>query len=162
MFGISPAGWVHTIGSLPAIPAAAYMFAKSGRIVPRSKAGIVYFIAMVIGAVSIIPVAKEPVAYVVSAVTLLLLLTGYGLARTASQGGAKRYVETICLTLTAFLLMLPTVTETLTRVPDGHPIASSLQSPILHAAQGSLLVVLIIGVIAQVIHLRRQGRLRRG
>ena len=25
MFGISPLGWLHTLGSLPAIPAAAYM-----------------------------------------------------------------------------------------------------------------------------------------
>ena len=162
MFGISPAGWVHTIGSLPAIPAAAYMFAKAGRIVPRSKAGTIYFISMLIGCVSILPIAKEPVAYVFGVLTLAFLLTGYGLARNPTQGGAKRYIETICLTLTAFLLMVPTTTEILTRVPDGHPIASSLQSPILHAAQGSLLVFLIIGVIAQVIHLRRQGRLRRG
>ncbi len=44
MFGISPLGWVHTLGSLPAIPVAVYMFARHGRIVPRSKAGAVYFV----------------------------------------------------------------------------------------------------------------------
>jgi hypothetical protein len=32
MFGISSLGWVHTIGSLPAIPLAIYMLARYGRI----------------------------------------------------------------------------------------------------------------------------------
>jgi hypothetical protein len=36
MFGISPLGWLHTLGSLPAIPLAIYMFARYGRIVPRT------------------------------------------------------------------------------------------------------------------------------
>ena len=30
MFGISPLGWIHTLGSLPAIPMAVYMFARYG------------------------------------------------------------------------------------------------------------------------------------
>ena len=49
MFGISALGWVHTLGSLPAIPLAAYMFIKHGRIVPRSRAGLAYFVSMLIG-----------------------------------------------------------------------------------------------------------------
>src|SRR5436190_23605289 len=44
MFGISPLGWVHTLGSLPAVPVAIYMFARYGRIVPRSTAGAIYFV----------------------------------------------------------------------------------------------------------------------
>lgn len=157
MFGISPLGWVHTLGSLPAIPVAAYMFARFGRIVPRSTAGVVYFVAMLIGAVSVVPIAHEPVSYVIAGVTLLLLLIGYGIARLPGQGRAKIYVETISLTLSAFLLMLPTITETLRRVPDGHPLVTDLKSPILLGAQGTLLVFLIVGLAAQIIHLRRQG-----
>ena len=73
MFGISPLGWIHTLGSLPAIPVAAYMFARFGRIVPRSTAGAVYFFSMLIGAVTVVLIAHEPVSYVIAAVTLLLL-----------------------------------------------------------------------------------------
>ncbi len=54
MFGISPLGWLHTLGSLPAIPVAVYMFARYGRIAPRSTAGAVYFVSMLIGAVSVV------------------------------------------------------------------------------------------------------------
>lgn len=159
MFGISPLGWIHTLGSLPAIPVAVYMFARFGRIVPRSTAGFVYFCSMMIGALTVAFIAHAPVSYVIATITLLLLLVGYGVGSLTALAGAKRYVETICLTLTAFLLMLPTITETLRRVPDGHPLVTDLKSPILLGAQGTLLVLLIIGLTAQVIFLRRKGRL---
>jgi hypothetical protein len=155
MFGISPLGWIHTLGSLPAIPVALYMFARYGRIVPRSTAGAIYFVSMLIGAVTVVFIAHAPVSYGIAGTTLLLLLVGYGTERFA--GKAKRYVETISLTLTAFLLMLPTITEILRRVPDGHPLVTDLKSPILLGAQGTLLVLLLVGLAAQIVHLRRQG-----
>lgn len=158
MFGISPIGWVHTLGSLPAIPAAAYMFARHGRIVPRSVPGAVYFAAMLIGGATVFVVAHEPVSYVIGAVTIFLLLAGYVVGVLPLPGRAARYIETVCLSLTAFLLMLPSVTETLTRVPDGHPFASSRQAPLVLGAQGAVLLALIIGLTAQIIHLRRHGR----
>jgi hypothetical protein len=156
MFGISPLGWVHTLGSLPAIPVAVFMFARYGRIVPRSTAGAIYFVSMLIGAVTVVLIAHAPVSYVIAAVTLLLLLVGYGAALLPGQGRAKTYIETISLTITAFLLMVPTVSETLRRVPDGHPLVTDLKSPLLLGAQGTLFGLLVIGVIAQIVHLRRR------
>ncbi|CAN5283017.1 hypothetical protein BH10PSE10_BH10PSE10_24550 [soil metagenome] len=158
MFGISPLGWIHTLGSLPAIPVAVYMFARYGRIVPRSLPGVIYFISMLIGAVTVFLVAHEPAGYVIGAVTLVLLLAGYGVGLLDGLGRAARYIETVCLSLTAFLLMLPTVTEVLRRVPDGHPLVTDLKSPLLLGSQGSLLVILIVGLTAQIVSLRRQGR----
>ena len=159
MFGISPLGWIHTLGSLPAIPVAAYMFVRYGRIVPRSLAGAIYFVSMLIGAVTVFLVAHEPAGYVIGAVTLVLLLAGYGVGHLHGLGRAARYIETVCLSLTAFLLMLPTVTEVLRRVPDGHPLVTDLKSPLLLGSQGSLLLVLIVGLTLQIIWLRRQGRM---
>ena len=159
MFGVSPLGWVHTLGSLPAIPLAIYMFARHGRIVPRSVPGVVYFVSMLIGATTVFLVAHEPVSYGIGAVTILLLFAGYGVGRISSFGRAGKYLETIFLSLTAFLLMLPTVTEILRRVPDGHPLVTDLNSPLLLGSQASLLVILIVGLTAQIVYLRRQGRL---
>ena len=158
MFGISPVGWVHTLGSLPAIPLAIYMFARHGRIVPRSRPGAVYFISMLIGAATVFLMARQPVSYGIGAGTLVLLIAGYGVGLLRPLARAGVYIETICLSLTAFLLMVPTVTETLRRVPDGHPLVTDLKSPLLLGAQTSLLIALIVGVTAQVIHLRRQMR----
>ncbi|MBP0581030.1 hypothetical protein J8I29_17020 [Labrys sp. LIt4] len=162
MFGISPIGWVHTLGSLPAIPLALYMFVRDGRIVPRSTAGIVYFVSMLIGAATVFLVAHQPVSYVIGASTIALLVAGYGVGRLHWLGRTGRFIETVCLSLTVFLLMVPTVTETLRRVPDGHPLVTDLKSPLLLGAQGSLLVMLIIGLTAQIIYLRRSGRVAAG
>jgi hypothetical protein len=157
MFGISALGWVHTLGSLPAIPVAFFMFARHGRIIPGSRPGLIYFVSMVIGASTVFLVAHQPVSNAIGVATLVLLLVGYGVGRTQRLGRAAVYIETICLTLTAFLLMVPTVSETLRRVPDGHPFVTDLKSPLLIGAQASLLVALIIGITAQVIYLRRQN-----
>ena len=158
MFGISPLGWVHTLGSLPAIPAALYMFVRYGRIVPRSGPGIVYFVTMLIGASTVFLVAKQHASIVVGAVTLVLLQSGYGVAFLSRLGKAAIYLETLFLSLTAFLLLVPAVSETLRRVPDGHPFVTDLKSPILLGAQGGLFVILIVGLTAQMLYLRKQGR----
>lgn len=155
MFGISPIGWVHTLSSLPAIPVAIYMLGRHGRIVPRSKLGAVYFGSMIIGAVTVFFVSKTPVSPIIGAVTLAVLLLGYGAKRLFNGSRASRYVETICLTLSVFLLMVPAISETLRRVPDGHPVVTDLHSPLLVGCQISLLLMLIVGLTLQIIHLRR-------
>lgn len=158
MFGISPLGWVHTLGSLPAIPAAAYMLAAHGRIVPRSAGGTIYLVSMLIGAVTVFFVTHMPAGHVVGALTLLLLILGYTIGRTPLPARLIAYVETIVLSVTVFLLMLPTVSEILRRVPDGHPFVTDLKSPLLLGAQASILAALVIGLAAQIIYLRRQGK----
>jgi hypothetical protein len=158
MFGISPLGWIHTLGSLPAIPVALYMFARHGRIVPRSTPGAVYFVSMLIGAATIFFVAHQPVSYGIGIVTILLLLAGYGIGRILGSARIARYIETICLSLSAFLLMVPTVSETLRRVPDGHPLVTDLKSPLLLGVQGGLLAILVAGLTAQIIYLVKQGK----
>jgi hypothetical protein len=162
MFGISALGWVHTLGSLPAIPLAAYMFIKHGRIVPRSRAGVAYFVSMLIGGLTVFLVAHQPISPVIGAATIVLLLAGYAVGFMAWLGRVGVYLETILLSLTAFLLMVPTVSETLRRVPDGHPIVTDPNSPLLKGALGLIALALVVGVAAQVLALRREGgRFRR-
>lgn len=158
MFGISPLGWIHTLGSLPAIPLAIYMFARHGRIMPRSTPGTIYFFSMLIGALTVFLVAHQSVSYVIGSATIGCLLIGYGAKKVFPASRAATYLETIFLTLTTFLLMVPTVTETLRRVPDGRPFVTDLKSPLLLGAQGSLVVLLLVGLALQVLYLRRQAR----
>jgi hypothetical protein len=158
MFGISPLGWLHTLGSLPAIPLAIYMLVRHGRIAPRTAAGRGYFVFMLIGAVTVFLVAHQPVSYVIAIATITFLVAGYGAGKISFLGRSAIYIETICLSLTAFLLMVPTVSETLRRVPDGHPFVTDLKSPVLLGAQGGLFVILVVGVITQIIMLRKRNK----
>ncbi|MBV8623364.1 MAG: hypothetical protein JO174_07740 [Herbaspirillum sp.] len=163
MFGISSLGWVHTIGSLPAIPLAIYMLARHGRIRPRSVPGALYFVSMLVGALTVFLVAKRPESNFIAMLTLVFLLLGVGMSFASSWlGRLAAYVETIALSVTVFLLLVPAVSETLRRVPDGHPFVTDLKSPVLLGAQGALLLALLAGVTAQVIRLRRQGRSQPG
>ena len=114
------------------------------------------FISMLIGSVSVFLIAQQPVSYIIATATIVFLLTGYGVARFLSVPRAARYVETVCLSLTVFLLIVPAVSETLRRVPDGHPFVTSLNSPLLLGAQASLLAMLILGLTVQILRLRQK------
>lgn len=154
---ISPIGWLHTLGSLPAIPLAAYMLVKHGRIVPETKAGRAYFWFMLLGVLTVYPIAHQPVSFIVATVTLATLLVGYGISRVRVPSRLFKYIETISLSISVFLLMIPTVSETLQRLPVGHPIASGLKDPLLLAVQGALFLALIVGVPLQLLALRKRS-----
>ena len=158
MFGISPIGWLHTLGSLPALAVAIYMLARHGRIVPHSKPGMVYLLSMLLGGATAFLVAKQSVSYVIGGLTLVVILFGYTADRLTFLGGLRRYLETASLSFSLLLLLLPTVTETLTRVPDGAPLAAGPTAPLVLGAHGALVIGFVILLAAQMIGLRRAGR----
>lgn len=161
MFGITPYGWLHTLGSLPAIPLAMYMLARHGRITPRGKAGTAYLIFMTLGAATIFPVARMPASYVIGIATLFFLAVGFGAGHMPLLGRAAKYIETISLSVTVFLLMVPAVSETLRRVPDGHPLVSDVKSPLLLGVQAALFILLIVGSVMQLRALRKANAVQR-
>ena len=155
--GISPIGWLHTLGSLPAIPLAAFMLVRHGRIAPQTQAGRAYFWFMLLGVLTVYPIAHQPVSTIIATVTLAVLLLGYGLSRWAAPRRWAKYVETIALSVSVFLLMVPTVTETLRRLPVGNPLVTDLQDPLLLGAQGALFLALIVGIPLQLLALRKHN-----
>ena len=60
------------------------------------------------------------------------------------------------LSITVFLLMVPTVSETLRRLPVGDPVVTDLKDPLLLGVQGALFLALIVGIPLQVRALYRQ------
>ena len=148
--GISPLGWLHTLGSLPAIPLAAYMLIKYGRIVPETSAGRAYFWFMLLGVLTVYPIAHQPISSIIATITLVVLLLGYGISRWPTAKRFGKYIETISLSISVFLLMVPTVSESLRRLPVGNPLVTDMKDPLLLGAQGALLLILIIGIPLQI------------
>jgi len=157
MFGISPLGWLHTLGSLPALPLALIMLYRHGRIDPRSALGKAYGGFMVLGAVTVYPIAHAPVSRVIATLTLGVLALGFTAHHLRVLGRARPYVETVALSLSVLLLLLPTATETLRRVPDGHPLVTDLASPLLRGVHLALLAGFAIGLVIQIRALRRRA-----
>lgn len=154
--GISPLGWLHTLGSLPAIPLAAYMLVKHGRIVPETRAGRAYFWFMLLGVLTVYPIAHQPISSIVATVTLVVLLLGYGISRWPMAKRFGKYIETISLSISVFLLMVPTVSESLRRLPVGDPLVTDLKDPLLLGAQGALFLALIVGIPLQMLALHKR------
>ena len=153
---ISPIGWLHTLGSLPAIPLAAYMLVKHGRITPDTKSGRAYFWFMLLGILTVYPIAHQPVSSVAATITLAFLLIGYGIAIWQPARRLWTYLQTISLSLTVFLLMVPTVSESLRRLPVGDPLVTDLKDPLLLGVQGALFLALIVGIPLQLRALYKQ------
>lgn len=153
---ISPIGWLHTLGSLPAIPLAAYMLVKHGRITPETKSGRAYFWFMLLGILTVYPIAHQPVSSVAATITLAFLLIGYGIAIWQPARRLWTYLQTISLSLTVFLLMVPAVSESLRRLPVGDPLVTDLKDPLLLGVQGALFLALIVGIPLQLRALYKQ------
>jgi hypothetical protein len=156
--GISPIGRLHTLGSLPAIPLALWMLARHGRIVPASAAGRAYFGFMLLGALTVFPIAHQPVSSIIATLTLLAVLAGYGLSRWPIVGRGSDYLATAALSISVFFLMVPAVSESMRRLPVGHPLVTDLKDPLLLGAQGALFLMLLFGVPVQLWALRRRRR----
>ena len=61
-----------------------------------------------------------------------------------------------------FLPMVPTITDTLRRVPDGHPFVTNLKSPLLLGALGLVVFDYEVECANHLFALERQGFCGRG
>lgn len=135
------------------------MLFRHGRIVPETGAGRAYFWFMLLGVLTVYPIAHQPISAIVATITLAVLLVGYGIARWRTATRFWKYVQTISLTISVFLLMVPTVSESLRRLPVGDPLVTDLKDPLLLGVQGALFLALIVGIPLQVRALYRQQAL---
>lgn len=82
------------------------------------------------------------------------------LAFSAAAGGqnlfgrASRYVEALGYTFTLFFHMIPTFTETGTRLPSGAPLFVSPDDPTLQKVIAVIFIVFAIGMVVQARRLR--------
>jgi hypothetical protein len=163
---MSPLVIFHTAVSVLPIGFGLFAFARDGKIDPRSRLGKLYVLTMLIGSVSALGfVATKGFnpAQVLTLATLGLLAAATLTVRGHWRGPG--YVQTISLTTSYLLLMVFTTTETLTRVPVGHPFATGPADPALIPVRLGLLAAFALGLGYQLLKLRAENaqdaRLRR-
>lgn len=152
---LSALGWFHTLGSLPAVPLALILLFRHGRITPETTLGKAFLVFMFVGALSGVAVVKSPPGVLISILAVGSLVVGSGVRFIRPLAKQRWWIETVALSTSVFTLFLPSVTETLTRLPADGPVADSPQAPLVVAFQLTLLVVLIVGVILQLMFLKR-------
>jgi hypothetical protein len=156
-FQLTPLGLFHTLVSLVCVILAFLALARDKEIRWSSGLGRAYLITLIITTLTGLPIFRHGTIgppHIVGFLTLITLLIGAAAARTSLFGRASGYVRTIAYSFSVLLLMIPLVTETLTRVPPGAPLVAGPESPVLAALNGILLLLFVFGITLQIKRLR--------
>jgi uncharacterized membrane protein len=159
-FNLTPLGLFHTLVSLVAVVAALVALYRDKGISPRTSIGRTYLVSLLITTLTGFPIFRHGSVgppHIVGAIIMVVLAVAALAAKTRVFGGASAYVETLSYSTTVFLLMIPTVTETLTRVPPSAPWVASPEAPIFPPLYAVLLVLFLVGAFLQVGQLRAAG-----
>lgn len=151
MFGLTTLGAIHTAISLVAVVSGAIALIRWREIRAASTLGRVYLITTVLTCLTGFGIFQHGgfgKPHVLGVVTLIVLAIGW-VAGRGVFGRASRYVETACYSTSFFFHMIPGVTETGTRLPQGAPWFASPEDPALARIIGAVALVFLIGLIAQ-------------
>jgi hypothetical protein len=124
---------------------------------PASSLGFWYLVTLWVMTLTGFPIfrsGKITPPHILGWLTTAVLVIAAIAGRSSVFGRFSPYVETIGYSFTVLLLLIPTVTETLTRVPPRAPWVASPDAPVLRAIYSALLVVFAVAVTLQVRELR--------
>lgn len=149
---LSSIGIIHTAIGVVAVGAGALALLRDGRIAPASGAGLTYISMTVLTCLSglfIFAHGGFGKPHALAVLTLLVLLLAGVAHWSAVLGRRALAVETVALSLTFFLHLIPAVTETLTRLPVEAPLAHGPDAPVLAAIIGVLFLLFLAGAAWQ-------------
>lgn len=162
---LSHIGVVHTAISLIPIVAGLYSFVRYRLIDPATRSGRVYLVGLTLSVLTAFGLSSTGGFNPGHAVGILALLAALGSLLVPSLsflGRLRPYLTTFGRTFSFFLLMVPGIAETLTRLPTAHPLAAGPESPLVRSALLSWVVIFIVGFALQVWTIRsRRGRAAR-
>jgi len=149
---LTPLGIAHTAISLVPLVAGIYSFARYRRIDPGTRSGRVYLGGLVLAVLTSFGLSSAGGFNPGHALGILALLATLGALlapRLTLLGAAKPYLATFGLSFTFFLLLVPGINETLTRLPVAHPLAEGPQSPLVKVTLAAWFVVFLAGYALQ-------------
>lgn len=161
MMGLSNLGIFHTVIGIIAIVAAIIGFVRYVKIDLSRFSGKVYFYGTLITSLTALGISKHGgfnPGHVFSLIIIVLIVVAYFLSTSKKGNVRARYFENFCLSFSFFLSMLPTVNETFTRIPIGHPLAKDINDPII---TNTLLTLFILFLAGSVYQFRRQRKMNK-
>lgn len=150
--GLSNFGIFHTVIGIIAIIAALTAFVRYGKIDLSRLTGKVYFYGTLITSLTALGLSKHGgfnAGHAFSIVIIVLVSAAYFLYSRKKGNIRARYFENLYLSFSFFLSMLPTVNETFTRIPVGHPLAKDISDPIIGKTLFAILILFLAGSFYQ-------------
>ncbi len=159
---LSILGIFHTIISVIALVLGFYALSQKGRINPAYDTGRLYSIFTVVGCLTALPIMKtgHPGIAHILAIIILAMLPIAIYARTLRWFKRNAdYVQTVLMSTTLFLSMIPAVVETLTRIPPDSPVASGPDDLIIKTILLILFILYLGGITYQVSKIKARKRM---
>ncbi|MPS64820.1 MAG: hypothetical protein DI622_12115 [Chryseobacterium sp.] len=159
--GLSNLGIFHTVIGIVAIISAIISLIKSGKINLDTLAGKVYFYFTLISSLTALGLSSvkgvNP-GHILALLIVILISVAYILYVRKKGNNGYRLIENFFLSFSFFLSLIPTVNETLSRVPVGNPIASGPKDPIIGT---TILFILVLFIIGSILQFRKQKRINK-
>ncbi|MFY3861701.1 hypothetical protein BI147_01475 [Achromobacter xylosoxidans] len=158
---ISPLGAAHTLLSLVPAIAGLYSFARYRGIDSATVAGKVYLGGLLVAVFTAFGLSSTGGFNAGHALGILALLSIAGAllaSRLPPRVRARPYLSQLGFSFSFFLMWIPGIAETLTRLPLSHPLADGPQSPLVRGALATWLALFAVGVVAQMLWIRAQRR----
>jgi uncharacterized membrane protein len=162
MTGLTPLGTFHTAISLIAVVTGAVALIRDREISWDKQIGKIYVVTTIIVCLTGFGIFQHGgfgKPHALGILTLLVLGIVFAAGKkTRLFGRFSPYIETVGYSMTFFFHVVPGITETATRLPQGAPLASGPDDPRIQMAIGVCFLLFLIGATLQVRHLRARLR----
>lgn len=145
---ISPLGIGHTVISLIPLAAGIYSFARHGGIDHATRSGKVYLAGLALSVLTSFGLSSTGgfnAGHALGILALLAACAGMFVFRVPFLRRLQPYLSAFALSFSFFLLLVPGINETLTRLPAAHPLAEGPESPVVRSALAAWLAIFVLG-----------------
>tara|TARA_Y100001970_G_scaffold193130_1_gene234723 strand:- start:718 stop:1203 length:486 start_codon:yes stop_codon:yes gene_type:complete len=152
-------GWFHTVLGILAVLSGFYTLYKYKIITTAESSGRLYVLVTLLVAGSALGIYNQGgfgVAHVLAVLTLIALAGGYIMEKFKWFGSFSKYFQALGYTSTLLFHMIPAITDFLRRLPVGDPFIDSFDDPLLLNFHTAFLVIYMVGLVAQIVWLKRQ------
>ena len=156
-----PLGWFHTILGIGALMSGFYTLIKYRVVALAHRSGKLYALLTLIVAGTALGIYNQGgfgIAHNLAVLTLVSLAGGVVMEKTRLFGSFSKYCQALGYSSTLLFHMIPAITDFLRRLPVGDPFINTLEDPLLRQFHLTFLAIFVVGVIAQVLWLRKPSQ----
>ena len=156
-----PLGWLHTILGIGALMSGFYTLIKYRVVTLAHRSGKLYVLLTLIVAGTALGIYNQGgfgIAHNLAVLTLVALAGGVVMEKTRLFGSLSKYCQALGYSSTLLFHMIPAITDFLRRLPVGDPFIDTLEDPLLRQFHLAFLAIFVVGVIAQVLWLRKSSQ----
>jgi hypothetical protein len=149
---LSALGAGHTLISIVPVIFGIYSFARYGGIEAGTRSGRIYLTSILMSVLTSFGLSSTGgfnAGHALGILALLTLAVALTIPHVHRLGRARRYLSQLAYTFSFFLLLVPGINETLTRLPVARPLASGPDATIVRAVLAAWVVIFVLGALVQ-------------